>query len=194
MAQLLEVYRGHLVSDRRLTDGTVLGYLTVITRFLTYCAAQDADDLSAVTAAHVTDFVLAEAARRPSGSARQVVPPLRSLLRFCQLRGLTLPGLAFAVPTAPTRRDSMLPRSLSARQLTRLLASCDRRTAMGRRDYAMLVMLSRLGLRAGELVATELDDLDWRSGEIDVPGKGGRRERLPLPEDVGQALVAYLRR
>jgi len=99
-----------------------------------------------------------------------------------------------AVPAAAGRRDASLPRSLTSGQVARLLASCDRRTAMGRRDYAMLLLLARLGLRAGEVAALRLEDVDWRSGEIDIPGKGGRRERLPLPDDVGQALVAYLRR
>ena len=193
-AQLLQDYRRHLIVDRHLAEGTVQGYVDIARRFGDYCAQRGAVDLAAVTAEHIGDFVLEEAGRRRSGSARQAVTPLRSLLRFGLLRGLTTPALVVAVPTAASRRNTNLPRSLGAGQVSRLLASCDRRTARGRRDYAMLVMLSRLGLRAGELAALTLEDVDWRAGEIDVPGKGGRRERLPLPADVGQALVGYLRR
>jgi integrase/recombinase XerD len=98
------------------------------------------------------------------------------------------------VPRAVNRRGASLPRSLPQRDLARLLSSCDRRTGRGRRDYAMLLMLSRLGLRAGELAALRLEDVDWRAAEMDIPGKGGRRERLPLPDDVGRALVPYLSR
>jgi len=144
-------------------------------------------DLATVTAVHISGFVLDECQRSQSGSARHAVTPLRSLLRFCQLRGLTTPELVMAVPAAAHRRNATLPRGLTPPEVARLLASCDRRTAMGRRDYTMLLMLARLGLRAGEVAALRLDDVDWRAGEIDIPGKGGRRERLPLPDDVGQS-------
>jgi len=192
--QLLQDYRRYLLDERRLVDGTVRGYVEVARRFLGYCAQLRVSDLAAVTAGHLSGFVLDELGRRQRGSARHAVTPLRSLLRFCQLHGLATPELAMAVPAAANRRDASLPRSLTPADVTRLLASCDRRTAMGRRDYAMLLLLSRLALRAGELAALRLDDVDWRAGEIDIPGKGGRRERLPLPDDVGQALVGYLRR
>lgn len=99
-----------------------------------------------------------------------------------------------AVPVAFHRRLAGLPRSLTADEVALLLTSCDRCTAMGRRDQAVLLLLSRLGLRAGEVAALALDDVDWRAGEIEVRSKGGRRERLPLPQDVGQVLAGYLRR
>jgi integrase/recombinase XerD len=193
-AKLLPDYRLYLLHERRLVEGTVQGYEEVARRFLDYCGQRGVSDVAAVTAVHISDFVLDEHERRPSGSAKHAVTPLRSLLRFCQSRGLTTLDLAMAVPAAAHRRDASLPRSLTPREVARLLASCDRRTPRGRRDYAMLLLLSRLGLRAGELAALRLDDVDWRAGEIDIPGKGGRRERLPLPDDVGQALVGYLRR
>jgi site-specific recombinase XerD len=193
-ARLLQDYGRHLLGDRHLANGTVQGYVEVARRFLDYCAQRGASDLAAVTAEHLSGFVLDECEHRRNGSARHAVTPLRSLLRFCQLRGFTPPELVLGVPSAATRRDASLPRSLRPGEVARLLGSCDRRTAMGRRDYAMLLMLSRLGLRAGELARLRLDDVDWRAGEIDIPGKGGRRERLPLPDDVGQALVGYLRR
>lgn len=193
-ADLLQGFRCYLSVERRLVAGTVDNYVQVARRFLDFCAHQGVSDLAGVTADHLSGFVLSECTRRPSGSARHAVTPLRALLRFGQLHGLTPAELALAVPRAVNRRDPNLPRPLAQRDLTRLLASYDRRTRRGRRDYAMLLMLARLGLRAGELAALRLDDVDWHAGEIDIPGKGGRRERLPLPDDVGQALVAYLRR
>lgn len=191
---LLQSYRTYLSVERRLVAGTVDDYVQVTRRFLDFCTQQGVSDLGGVSAEQVSGFVLSECTRRPSGSARHAVTPLRALLRFGQLQGLMGPGLALAVPRAVNRRGGSLPRSLPQRDVARLLSSCDCRTGRGRRDYAMLLMLSRLGLRAGELAALRLEDVDWHAGEIDVPGKGGRRERLPLPDDVGQALVAYLRR
>jgi integrase/recombinase XerD len=193
-ADLLQSYRRHLTVERQLVAGSVDNYVQLARRFLDFCAQQGVTDLAGVKADQLSGFVMSERARRPSGSARHAVTPLRALLRFGQLRGLTGAGLAMAVPRGANRRGAGLPRSLALRDVTRLLASCDRRTRRGRRDYAMLLMLARLGLRAGELAALRLDDVDWRAAEIDIPGKGGRRERMPLPDDVGQALVAYLRR
>jgi integrase/recombinase XerD len=192
-ARLLQDYGRYLLDQRHLVVDTVEGYEQVVGRFLDYCSRRGVSDLAAVTADHISGFVLNECARRSSGSAKHVVTPLRSFMRYCQLRRLTTAELAMAVPTAAHWRGAGLPRSLTPSEVARLLASCDRRTAKGRRDYAMLLMLSRLGLRAGELAALRLDDVDWRCGEIDITGKGGRRERLPLPDDVGQALVGYLR-
>lgn len=191
---LIGKFERYLLDERGLVEGTVQGYLRTAGRFREYCAGHGAVDLGAVTAEQISGFVLEEAARRPSGSAKQVVTPLRALLRFTQSLGLTEAELVLAVPAAFHRRLSGLPRPLATEEVARLLASCDRRTAMGRRDYAVLLLLCRLGLRAGEVAALNLDDVDWRAGEIEVHGKGGRRERLPLPQDVGQALAGYLRR
>jgi site-specific recombinase XerD len=190
----LQAFRRYLTDERRLVIGSIDNYIQVARRFLDFCAHRGVTGLAGVGAEDISGFVLNERTRRASGSARQVVTPLRALLRFGQLRGLTPAGLVLAVPRAANRRSAGIPRALAARDVARLLARCDRRTRRGRRDYAMLLMLSRLGLRAGELAALSLEDVEWRAGEIEVRGKGGRRERLPLPEDVGQALVAYLRR
>jgi integrase/recombinase XerD len=92
------------------------------------------------------------------------------------------------------RRRSSLPRGISKTDATALLGGCDRRRALGRRDYAVIIVLLRLGLRAGEVAALRLDDIDWRAGELVVRGKGGREDRLPLPADVGEAIACYLRR
>ena len=126
--------------------------------------------------------------------ARDLVCALRSLLRYLHLSGLIDAPLVWAVPSVADLRDRTLPRGLEPAAIKKLLASCDRRTLIGRRDYAILLLLSRLGLRAGEVAAIELDDIDWRAGLLLVRGKGSRHDTLPLPVDVGEALVAYLRR
>ena len=126
-------------------------------------------------------------------SAKVLVVGLRSLLRFLFLAGHTRQQLAWAVPSPAGFAGGSLPRALEPGAVAVLLAGCDRGTAVGRRDFAILVLLARLGLRGGEAAALALDDIDWHRGEIMVRGKGGRRDRLPLPGDVGEALVAYLR-
>jgi integrase len=138
--------------------------------------------------------VAAECSRRGVGSAKILVTGLRSFLRFLHVAGLAPGPLVSAVPAVAGWRGSSLPRALPVTQVRRLLASCDRRRAVGRRDFAILMLLARLGLRAGEVAALELGDIDWRAGELVVRGKGRRQERLPLPVDVGEAIVGYLRR
>lgn len=192
-SDLVSSFRYYLTVERHLVAGTVDYYTGVASCFLDFCARQGVSGLAGVNADHLSGFLLSEGARRPSGSARHAASPLRAFLRFGHLHGLTPAGLALAVPRARSTRGADLPRAVPRRHVVRLLGSCDRRTHRGRRDYAMLLMLSRLGLRAGEVVALRLEDVDWCAGEIAVLGKGGRRERLPLPDDVGQALAAYLR-
>jgi integrase/recombinase XerD len=123
-----------------------------------------------------------------------VVTALRALLRFCYLRDYTDTPLAAAAPRTVGWRDRGPARGLEPGQVERLLVSCDRRTSTGRRDFAILVVLARLGLRANEVAALRVDDVDWRAGEITVRGKGNRTDRLPLPVDVGQAIAGYCRR
>lgn len=127
-------------------------------------------------------------------SPKVMVSALRGFFRFLRLRGDITLDLAAAVPTVAAWRHSALPKSLPSEQVRQLLASCDRSQPVGERDYALLLLLARLGLRAGEVLALRLEDLDWKAGEILVRGKGQRLERLPMPRDVGKALVAYLRR
>jgi integrase/recombinase XerD len=184
---------GYLVSERGLAASTIDNYRRVATQFLA-TESDWPDRIDEMSAEQVSLFVLAEAARRSAGSMNNVTTALRALLRWLHLRDYTPLSLAGAVPTAPSWRDSGLPRAVAPDQIRRLLASCDRRTNVGRRDLAILTVLTRLGLRAGEVAALSVDDLDWRAGEIEVPGKGNRRERLPLPVDVGQAIADYCRR
>jgi site-specific recombinase XerD len=115
-------------------------------------------------------------------------------LRYVRYRGSAKLDLAAAVPVVANWSMSSIPRAIAADQVRQLLASIDRRTAMGRRDYAILLLLARLGLRAGEVAFLELDDIDWNVGQLSVRGKSGPRSDLPLPAEVGQAIAAYLRR
>jgi site-specific recombinase XerD len=121
------------------------------------------------------------------------VPALRVFLRWIHQRGTTARSLAGCVPAVAASRLATVPKSLPGEQVESLLQRCDRSTLIGRRDYAILLLLARLGLRAGDVVAMELDDLDWEGGELLVRGKGGRQDRLPLPRKVGAAVAAYLR-
>lgn len=192
--QLQEHYRSYLVQERGLAAGTIVGYLHVARLFFAARAVDGEPRLDRLTAAEVSDFVLAECASRSVGSAKYVVCGIRSLLRYLYVAGHVYAQLDAAVPAAAGWRLTGVPVVVGRAEVARLLASCDRRTTFGRRDYAVLVLLSRLGLRAGEVAALELADLDWRAAELIVRGKGRRSERLPLPADVGEALAGWLRR
>ena len=197
LEQLLAEFRRHLADERGLAAATVSNYHAVAGRFLSACSSEPAADglgLGDVAASDVIGFMLAEAARHSAGSLNNVATGLRALLRFLYVHGDTAASLVEAVPTAPGWRDGGLPRAVEPGHVTRLLASCDRRSTVGRRDFAILTVLARLGLRAGEVAALAIDDVDWRAGELCVCGKGNRRERLPLPHDVGQAIAEYCRR
>jgi site-specific recombinase XerD len=190
--QLIECYCRYLRQERGLANSTIRGYVGPARLFLACFENVDAGlELSGVTAQAVIGFVVEQRRRRSLGSAAKVVTVLRSLLRFLSLEGRVATGLADAVPAVSVPKG-FLPRALSSETVTALLDSCDSSSPMGKRDLAVLTLLSRLGLRAGEVVGLELDDLDWRHGELVVRGKGRRQERLPLPVDVGEALVAYL--
>lgn len=191
--RLLEAFVGYLVAERGLAASTIGNYRGVADRFLA-TQSDGPDGIVGLGAEQVSTFVLAEAARCGAGSLNNVTTGLRALLRWLHVAGYTPTSLTGAVPAAPGWRDNGLARAVAPDQIGRLLASCDRRTSVGRRDLAILTVLARLGLRAGEVAALSVDDLDWRAGEIEVPGKGNRRERLPLPVDVGQTIADYCRR
>jgi site-specific recombinase XerD len=186
---LLGRYRAYLEAERGLAAGTVRYCTDEARGFL----AGREDRLEGLDAAEVSGFVAAECRRRSTGSAKILVTALRSLLRFLVLDGLVTPGLQDAVPAVAGWRGGGLPKALPDGQVDALLAACDRAAATGRRDFAVLTLLARLGLRAGEAAALELGDIDWRAGTVTVRGKGRREEQLPLPSDVGEALAGYLR-
>jgi len=191
---LLERYREFLAVERGLTADTVEGYVHAVRPFLAGVGGGGGElDLRGLTAAHVTAFVVERCPRQSHGAAKMTVTALRSLLGFLHVEGLIGRSLVGAVPSAASWRLSGLPRTLEPGQVRALLDSCGRRSVVGRRDFAILTILVRLGLRAGEVAGLGLDDVDWRTGELVVVGKGRRSERLPLPVDVGEAIIGYLR-
>ena len=164
-----------------------------IPRVLASRATSDGLALEGLTVADVTSFVVTRCPSQPRGSAKLTVTTLRSLLGFLHLEGILPRSLAASVPRTAAWRLAPLPRGLTRAEVERLLAACDRSRPTGRRDFAVLTLLVRLGLRAGEVAGLTLEAIDWRAGELVVSGKGNRSERLPLPPDVGEAIVAYLR-
>jgi integrase/recombinase XerD len=191
--EVLERYAGYLVTERGVAPATVRSYIRIARQFLSTRSSASGLHLERLTTADVAGFVSAECPRLATASAKSLTTGLRSLLRFLHVDGVTSTGLAQAVPGAAGWRLASLPKAVDRATVTRLLASCDRHSPVGARDFAVLVLLSRLGLRAGEVSLLELTDIDWRSGEVSVRGKGNRHERLPLPVEVGEAVVDWLR-
>jgi integrase/recombinase XerD len=187
---VVEDYRKWLVNERSLAPTTISYCVPEARSFL---AERDGLDLQSLTLGDVTSFVVRECRRRTVASAQHMVVGLRLLLRYLYVEGLTDRPLAPAVPAPSSWHGSNLPRWLSNDELAALLVEVNDGSALGRRNHAIVVLLVRLGLRAGEVAALTLDDIDWRVGEIVVRGKRNRTEALPLPVDVGEALVAYLR-
>jgi integrase/recombinase XerD len=189
---LLERYRRYLLAERGLREKVARGYVDSVRPFVASCAAAGGVDLRWLTAGDVTAFLTGESRRLAPKTAQRLATALRSLLRFWHVEGLISGPLDRAVPKVANRRPG-LPRPLDPAQVQALLDSCDRGTAGGRRDLAMMTMLARMGLRAGEVAGLRLDDIDWRRGEITIAGKGNRRDQLPLPADAGEAVADWLR-
>ena len=185
---LLERYRCYLLAERGLQVKVARGYIDLIRPFIASHAG--GTDLGQLTAGDVTAFLVAESRRLAPKTAQRLATALRSLLRFWHLQGLISGPLDQAVPKIANRRAT-LPRGLEPAQVQAMLASCDRGIADGRRDLAILTLLARMGLRAGEVAGLRLDDIDWRLAEITIAGKGNRRDRLPLPADAGEAVAGY---
>lgn len=195
--RLVTEFGDYLAAERGLARGTIRWYRHVAELFLSAHrekAGVDGRDLRSLTAAEVTPFLLSQCRGRSAGSLNNVATGLRALLRFLYVAGYTSTPLADAVLAGPGWRDSGTSRALEGVEVARLIASCDRRSAAGRRDFAILTVLARLGLRAREVAALSVDDVDWRGGELAVAGKGNRHDRLPLPADVGKAVADYCRR
>jgi integrase/recombinase XerD len=193
--RLVAEYRDYLVRERGLVAGSVRLRGDVARLFLAELPEPLERGLERLRAGHVTAFVMAQcgSGRRGRAWSKTLTSGLRSFLRYLHVVGLVPVPLAQAVPTVAGWRLASLLRALEPEQVQRLLGSCDRAMVIGRRDFGILMLLSRLGLRACEVAVLRLDDIDWRAGELNVRGKGVRTERLPLPHDVGEALVAYLR-
>lgn len=193
LERIEQAYERFLVSERGLTSATVDNYLPTVRAFLLERFADEEVQLGVLVPQDANRFILHHAQRLSQSRAKLMVTALRSFLRFMHQRGDIAVDLAGAVLPVMHWRLTALPKSLAPEQVESLLASCERTTIAGRRDYAILVLMARLGLRAGEVVAMVLEDLDWEAGVVTVRGKGQRQEALPLPHEVGQALASYLR-
>ena len=193
LAALLDRYEKHLRSERGLTTATIINYLPFARKFLNDRFGEGPFLLKEVRPSDISCFILRHARNMSCRRAQLMTTAFRSFFRFLFQHGELRVDLAPSVPTVADWRLSIIPKYLTPAEVARVLGSCDRHTAAGRRDYAVLLLLARLGLRAGEIVALQLDDIDWRSGQILVRGKGLVHDRMPLPVDVGQALASYLR-
>jgi len=190
---LLERFDRFLRVERGLSVGTVAGYLGAIGPFVMSRRNGDHLDLAGITAGDVFAFLTEVCPGRSRGAASLTATAMRSLLRWLFVTGVIDVSLAEIVPRVGSWKLARLVEPVADGDLARMLESCDRTTNAGRRDFAMLVVLSHLGLRAGEVARLGLDDIDWRAGELVVRGKGPKDSQLPLPADVGEAIAAYLR-
>ncbi len=193
---VLARYREYLLRERGLGQATARGYVDAVRPFVRERVRPEGLTLpwASLDAADVIAFVVRHTPNQSRGTAKLTVTALRSLLGFLHVEGLITRSLTTAVPSVAGWRLAGLPKALQPAQVQALLASCDRRTRTGRRDFAVLTLLVRLGLRAGEVATLRLDDIDWRDGTVVIRGKGPQVESLPWPADVGEAVVAYLRR
>ena len=191
--RITDGYQRFLVNERGLSQPTVRNYLPIARAFLAQRFASQPVALESLTARDANQFVLREAGRLSRARSQLVVTALRSFLRHLHQRGDIPADLAGGLLPVRQWRLSGLPKALAPEQVQALLDSCDRSTAMGRRDRAILLLLARLGLRAGEVAQLTLDDFDWNEGTLCLTGKGQRREVLPLLHEVGEAVTEYLR-
>lgn len=185
-------YEQYLCEARGLALATITNYVPFVREFLKHCFGEAPVALSRLGAGDVVGFVQQRVPGLHLKRAKLMTTALRSFLRYARFRGALTRDLAAAVPVVANWSMTAIPRAIAADQVRQLLGSIDRDQPTGRRDYAILLMLARLGLRSGEVAFLELDDIDWKAGCLHVRGKGGRRNELPLPVEVGEAIVAYL--
>jgi site-specific recombinase XerD len=179
--------------ERRLEQVSVHNAAYRVRQFLAWRALSARPPLALLAPVEFTEFVVAESRRLSPGSMASTVTTLRNFARFLFRTGVTARDLSASVPTVARDRFGALPKALDGATVATLLSSCDRQRPVGRRDFAILTLMSRLGLRAVEVSRLELEDINWRAGEITACGKRGRRGVLPLSKDVGDALADYLR-
>lgn len=193
LGRLKQRYESFLRHERGVSPQTLMRYLQIVERFIAKRFSNRTFRISDLRPKDLHRFILKEARRCGTRHTELVVTILRSFTRFLFVHSETEVDLSAAITAMREQHSAALPKTLTPQEVRRLLTCCDRRSPEGRRDYAILLLFARLGLRGGEVVAMTLEDIDWRCGEIIVRGKGTRHERLPLPQDVGAALADYLR-
>jgi site-specific recombinase XerD len=191
--RIFNEFDAYLRSERGLTPKSIVRHLPIIRRFLHEVCSGGAGDLSKISQEDVIRYIERHAQDWSPRTGKVICWSLRAFLRYLHHRGLNSRALAGCVPSMRRWKLATLPTYLSAAQVQKALDGCDRSTVMGRRDYAVLLLLAKLGLRADEVATLTLDDIDWRASEILVRAKGRQRARMPIPPDVGAAIVAYLR-
>ena len=191
--QVVYLFGRHLIEDKGLSNKTVIQYSPFIECFLTACFDSNPITLSSLTGKSVIDFIQHEAARLSVVRAKVATNALRAFLRFGVYLGDINADLIESVPMVASWAMTGIPRAISQQHIQMVLASCNRHSAIGRRDYAILMLLAYLGLRSGEVVALTLDSIDWECGSISIDGKCSQTTNLPLPVEVGQAIADYLK-
>ena len=190
--ETVQRYERFLIEERGVSPKTVLAYLSTVRDFLGDCFESRCQDLGSLDCSHINGFIRQSCRTQCSATTRVHVAALRSFARYLYRSGIVTADIADGMCRVSTWRLANLPTALAPDQVEAMLASCNRETATGRRDYSVLMLLALLGLRACEVVRLTLDDIDWSNGKITVAGKGGRHDVLPLPHQVGEALAAYL--
>lgn len=191
---VVDAFANYLSEQRALASSTITGMCQQIRYFLAFRFGKGAIDLTAILPEEVIAFVRQEAARKCSASAKNTTSALKSFFQYLQFSRALGRDLVAAVPSVAHWSLSNIPKGPSRVQVSRALSSCDQSTPIGRRDYAVLLLLVRLGLRPGEVAFLTLDDIDWSAGTITVRSKSPKSCRLPLPRDVGDAIASYLRK
>jgi site-specific recombinase XerD len=192
--QAVAEYERFLVGERALSPATAVSWIMFVRRLLSEKFGDRPVELEKLSAGDVIAFVQRHARRHGSSYTRKLVASTRSFLRYLHYKGLHPQDLATAVPKVARWKLSVLPKHLPADQVQRVLKACNRQTALGRRNYAILLLLARLGLRAGEVIRLRLDDINWEHGWLMVRGKAARMAQLPLPADVARAMARYIQR
>jgi site-specific recombinase XerD len=190
--QIENGFAQYLSHERGLSPETLATYIPLVRCFLSHCFKAGAIRLEKLCPKDITAFILSYTQSVKRNTAKLMVTSLRAFFRYLRLRGQIATDLAAFVPAISDWRLTGLPKSLEPKQIECLLKSCNQNTKVGQRNFTILLLLARLGLRAGEIVKMTLDDINWDIGELMIRGKGPRKDKLPIPYDVGEALADYL--
>ena len=191
--ELRRDYEIYLRRQRGLSERTIFHSWRIADRFLEFRFGKEIGELSRITTTDIVGFLQHLTTRTPPLRDKTLSSHLRNFFRYLFKAGKTTTNLALAIPSVAQRYGTRLPRHLTTEQVDTLIKAVRTGNSGSRRNYAMVLLLARLGLRAPEVIAMQLDDVDWRSGEIIVRGKGNRHDRVPLPPDVGEALADYIK-